>query len=168
MGYFMREHDIYVGSMLDDLNLRFAPSQGGREHTGGISEMAELQREFELFKPKRPFWKTVMSLHIGGGANHQAKNRFYRYLKHLRNEVSNVRGANGDEAIVAAIIADLAARKPLPVYFSNHDMRESKGVIIHEKARPLFYMNRDYLWISLPSAPHEDKPRAKKAQPRKK
>ena len=154
MGYFMREHDIYVGSMLDDLNLRFAPSQRGAEHSGGIAEMVELQKEFQLFKPGRDFATSVSSLHIGGGANHQAKNRFYRYLKHLRREKSNVAGKSGDEAIVAAIIANLAAKKPLPVYFGNHDMRESPGVIVHAKARPLFYLDRDYLWISLPSQPH--------------
>jgi hypothetical protein len=167
MGYFMKEHDIYVGSMLDDLNLRFAPSQGD-EHAGGIEEMVELQKEFELFKQGRHFATSVKSLHIGGGANHQAKNRFYRYLEHLQREKSNVPGVKGDAAIVAAIVKNLAAKKPLPVYFSNHDMRESEGVIIREKARPLFYMKRDYLWISLPSAPHEEKPRAKKARPRKK
>lgn len=29
MGFFMKEHDIYVGSMLDELNLRFAPTRKG-------------------------------------------------------------------------------------------------------------------------------------------
>ena len=171
MGFFMKEHDVYVGSMLDDLNLRFAPPHGAKEHFGGIDEMAELQKEFQIFKPGRAFATSVSALHIGGGANHEAKNRFYSYLKYLRREKSNVKGANGDAAIVAAIVRNLAARKPLPVYFSNHDMRDEGGVVIKDKSRPLFYMDQDYLWISFPSAPRtEDGGKAEKktAKPKKK
>jgi hypothetical protein len=170
MGYFMKEHDVYVGSMLDDLNLRFAPAQGAKEQHGGIDEMVELQKEFQIFKEGRSFATSVTSLHIGGGANHEAKNRFYAYLKYLRREKSNVKGKNGDAAIVGAIMKDLAAKKPLPVYFSNHDMRESAGVIIKDKARPLFYMNQDYLWISFPSSPRVEgaKTAKKPAKPKKK
>jgi len=171
MGYFMKEHDVYVGSMLDDLNLRFAPPHGAKEQFGGIDEMVELQKEFQIFKEGRAFATSVSALHIGGGANHEAKNRFYAYLKYLRREKSNVKGKNGDAAIVGAILRNLAAKKPLPVYFSNHDMRESEGVIIKDKAKPLFYMDQDYLWISFPSAPRADgaaKAAKKPAKPKKK
>ncbi|WP_426727033.1 hypothetical protein, partial [Curtobacterium flaccumfaciens] len=70
MGYFLQEHDIYVGTMLDELNLRFAPGQGGKEHLGGIQEMAALQAEFELFKAGRSFGTSARTLHLGGSANH--------------------------------------------------------------------------------------------------
>jgi hypothetical protein len=172
MGYFMKEHDVYVGTMLDELNLRFAPPHGAKEHHGGIDEMVELQKEFEIFKEGRAFATSASALHLGGSANHEAKNRFYTYLKHLRREKSNVKGKNGDAAIVSAIIKNLESKKPLPVHFSNHDMREggdSEGVIIKDKDRPLFYMNQDYLSISFPSAPREDGKAAKKpAKPKKK
>ena len=46
MGYFMKEHDIYVGSLQEKLNLRFAPSLGTKELHGGLDEMVELQKEF--------------------------------------------------------------------------------------------------------------------------
>ena len=169
MGFFMKEHDVYVGSMLDDLNLRFAPPHGAKEHFGGIDEMVELQKEFQIFKEGRSFATSVSALHIGGGANHEAKNRFYAYLNYLRREPSNVKGKKGDAAIVSAIVRNLAAKKPLPVYFSNHDMRESEGVIIKEKARPLFYMDQDYLWVSFPSAPRTEGGKAAKkpAKPKK-
>ena len=42
MGYFMKDHDIYAGTMLDELNLRFAPSQGKESHYGGAKEMVAL------------------------------------------------------------------------------------------------------------------------------
>ena len=156
MGYFMQEHDVYVGTLLDDLNLRFAPPHGAKEHFGGIEEMAELQKEFQIFKAGRAFATSAAALHLGGGANHEAKNRFYTYLRHLRRVPSNVKGKTGDAAIVAALLKNLESKKPLPVYFGHHDMRgdgAAKGVIIKDKARPLFYMDRDYLWISFPGQP---------------
>jgi len=169
MGYFMKEHDVYVGTMLDELNLRFAAPHGAKEHHGGIDEMVELQKEFGIFKEGRSFATSVTSLHLGGSINHEVKNRFYTYLKHLRREKSNVKGQNGDAAIAQAILANLESKKPLPVYFDFHDMREkgeNEGVIMRGKGRPLFYMNTDYLWISLPMQPRDDKP-AKKASKKK-
>lgn len=172
MGMFMQEHDVYVGTMLDELNLRFAPPHGAKEQFGGMEEMAALQKEFEIFKEGRSFRTSATALHLGGSANHEVKNRFYRYLGNLRRQKSNVAGENGDLAIVRALVRNLSARKPLPVYFDFHDMRgagENKGVIIKDKARPLFYMDRDYLWISLPMRPipAAAKPAAKK-RPKKK
>jgi hypothetical protein len=157
VGHFMREHDIYVGTMLDDLNLRFAPPHGAKEHFGGIEEMVQIQKEFGIFKQGRSLRTSAMALHLGNSANHEVKNRFYAYLANLRRQKSNVKGLTGEAAIVAALIKNLGAKNPLPAYFDFHDMRvggESKGVIVREKGRPLFYMDQDYLWISLPTQPH--------------
>jgi hypothetical protein len=163
---FMQEHDVYVGTMLDELNLRFAPSRSAKEHHGGIDEMVELQKEFGIFKEGRPFYRSAQALHLGGSVNHEVKNRFGEYLKFLRRQKSNVKGKNGDDAIVSAIVANLAAKTPLPVHFATHDMREggeSAGVIVRHAHKPLFYMTNDYLSISLPAAPHEPpaQPKAK-------
>jgi hypothetical protein len=171
MGYFMKEHDVYVGTLLDDLNLRFAPPHGAKEHFGGIEEMTELQKEFGIFKQGRSFRTSAAALHLGGSINHEAKNRFYRYLGNLRRQPSNVKGLNGDEAIVQALVLNLAAKRPLPVHFGHHDMRgegNAKGVIIKDKGRPLFYMDHDYLWISLPGQPIPagEKKAGKKARPK--
>ncbi|HVZ45965.1 MAG TPA: hypothetical protein VHA82_19310 [Ramlibacter sp.] len=171
MGYFMREHDIYVGSMLDDLNQRFAPSAPGSEQKGGIREMAELQKEFGIFKEGRALRTSVMALHLGNGANHEAKNRFLLYLASLRGVKSNVKGLKGEAAIVQALVRNFAAKSPLPVYFEGHDLRgegEAAGVIIRENAKPLFYMHEAYLSISLPMQPRVPEARAAKKTPGKK
>ena len=48
MGFFMREHDIFIGSLLEQLNLRFAPEpvtpDSNDNLAGGIREMVELQK----------------------------------------------------------------------------------------------------------------------------
>jgi len=153
MGIFMKEHDIYVGSLQEKLNLRFAPSLGTKELHGGLDEMVELQKEFEIFKLGRSFATSIAALNLTGLSNAETKNRFQRYLTSLRKVKSNVATKSGDAAIVDAMIRNLAAKKPLPVYFELHDLNASKEagrVLITEKGRPLFYMKQDYLVVSLP------------------
>ena len=155
MGYRLKEHDIYVGSLQEQLNLRFAPAMGGKERFGGLEEMVGLQKEFEVFKEGRRFQTSIAVLGIAGAANHETKNRFHDYLASLRGMKSNIPGQSGDVAIVKALVRNLAAKKPLPVYFELHDMnadKDAKRVIVTERARPLFYMDQDYLVISLPLA----------------
>ena len=64
MGWFMKEHDIYIGSMLDELNLRFAPPQGLATHYGGLDEMVALQKEFKILKKGRAFRTSVAVLNL--------------------------------------------------------------------------------------------------------
>lgn len=153
MGTFMKEHDIYVGSLQEKLNLRFAPTLGAKDQFGGLEEMVALQKEFEIFKEGRRFETSISVLNLTGLSNHDVKNRFHRYLASLRRAKSNIPGQNGDVAIVKALVRNLAAKKPLPVYFELHDLNDGKDankVIITDKARPLFYMKQDYLVVSLP------------------
>ena len=155
MGAFMKEHDIYVGSLQEKLNLRFAPNLGSKDQYGGLEEMIELQKEFDIFKEGRKFETSIAVLNLTGASNHDVKNRFHKYLGSLRRAKSNVAGQNGDVAIVKAIARNLAAKKPLPVYFDLHDLEAGKDnnrVLITERARPLFYMKQDYLVVSLPLA----------------
>lgn len=155
MGYFLQEHDIYVGSLLDELNVRFAPSQRKESHYGGIEEMAALQREFKIFKKGRTFKTSISVLNISA-FNNDVKNRWHRYLDRLSSYDSSVKGQNGDVAIVNALIKNLAAKKPLPVYFMSHDLRgspDNRQVRILHKSRPVFYLEIDYITISLPMQP---------------
>ena len=55
MGRIMKEDDIFISGLFDLMNIRFGPSQGEDEAYGGIPEMKELQKEFQIFR--RPFPK---------------------------------------------------------------------------------------------------------------
>ncbi|MDO8375098.1 MAG: hypothetical protein Q7T39_24470 [Polaromonas sp.] len=166
MGFFMKEHDIHVGSLLDQLNVRFGPTPDKKTHFGGIDEMVALQKEFKIFKKGRSFKNSVAVLNIGA-SNAEARNRLYDYFTNLSKHDSNVAGQNGDVAIVNAMVRNLASKSPAPVYFTFHDMRAEKGntrVLITEKDRPVPYFDRDYLTISLPTLPLKAaKPAAKPA-----
>lgn len=165
MGFFMKEHDVHVESLLGELNVRFGPTPDKKSHFGGIAEMVELQKEFKIFKKGRPFRTSVSVLNIGA-TNAEARNRLLDYFGNLSKHDSNVAGQNGDVAIVNAILRDLSSRNPLPVYFTYHDMRAEKGntrVLITDKSRPVPYFQRDYLTISVPTKAHVAGKKATKA-----
>jgi hypothetical protein len=166
MGDFLKEHDIYIDSFANQLNLRFAPPQGLRTHHGGIEEMAELQKEFKIFKKGRSFRTSIAVLNIGAGAGNEAKNRLYAYFDNLKNHDCNVPGQNGDVALVNAMLKNFATKRPLPVHFKYHDMRGENGdkrVVITPKARPISYIAQDFMVLSFPTQqPQPGKPAVKK------
>ncbi len=156
MGQLMKEDDCFIGSLLENFNLRFAPANGiGPENYGGIDEMVALQREFEVFKPGRSFRDSAAVLNLCGLYSPRARNRWYSLLADLHSYPSNVDGQNGDVCIVHALIANLTATKPLPVYFMAHDSRvaDQRRVLVGHNAQPLFYLAQPYLTISLPMKP---------------
>ena len=148
MGWFMQKHDIYVGGILEELNLRFAPAQG-EGLFGGVEEMAALQKEFKIFKEGRSFRASAAVLNLGA-RNAEAKNGWLAYLASLEKHPSSKAGQTGDAAIVRALKKNLAAKAPLPVYFTSHDLQENEMVKVTEKGRPIHYLEQDYLVISLP------------------
>jgi len=156
MGDFMREDDHFIGSLLEVFNLRFAPPSGlGPDYFGGIDEMTELQKEFEVFKAGRSFRDSAAVLNMCGMYNPRARNRWYQYLDQFGRYGSNVEGQNGDVCIVSALIANLTSAEPLPVHFTAHDARGPGAgrILVHHRAKPLFYLDQEYLVISLPMKP---------------
>lgn len=151
MGVFMKEDDLYISSMLDLMNIRFGPSQGIGEDFGGIDEMVNLQKEFKVFKQGRSFRDSAAVLDLGGFWNARAKNRWYLLLARLADVGSNIKGKNGSDAIVAAMIRNLSAKSPMPVHFKAHEAVKGEArVLIGLEKRPIVYDDRDYLTISLP------------------
>lgn len=162
MGVHMREDDIYISSFLDLLNLRFAPVQGvEKQWYGGIEEMVVLQKEFHIFKKGRSFKDSAAVLNLGGFSNTRAKNRWFDLLAALRELDSNVKGLKGDEAVVAAMIANLSSRRPLPVHFHFHDMRKDKRVLVVGNRTPVLYIDQPYLSVSFPMKPRPSKKKAR-------
>ena len=163
MGWFLQQHDIYVGTLLDELNVRFAPSLGDARMFGGVEEMVGLQKEFKIFKAGRSFSTSVAVLNIGS-RNAEAKNRWLEYLSSFQKLPSNQRGQTGDSAIVRSLKKNLESKKPLPVYFTTHDMQASNEVKVTEQARPVHYLQQDYLVTSMPMHPMQDNEAALKAK----
>ena len=156
MGALMAEDDIYIGPLFDLFNLRFGPEQ--RDHelaAGGASEIQALQDEFKIFRKGRSFAESAKLLGLGGLNNNRAKNRWFTLLTWLAKVPSDKDGETGDQRIVNALIKNFASKSPLPCFMKAHDSRGPDGlrVIICED-KPIFYIDRTYLTISLPMAPN--------------
>ncbi len=170
MGRMMKEDDIYIGNLFDFLNLRFAPSQGpGPDNFGGINEMAALQKEFHIFAPDRSFRDSAAIMNLGGFWNARARNRWYRLLADLKNYEFNQPGVNGNDAIVAALIKNLELARPRPVYFKAHDSRIAgeRRVFVDRDRQSLFYIDQNFLTISLPMRPRPAPKQARKTPAKK-
>jgi hypothetical protein len=154
MGAFMKEDDIYIGTFLDLFNIRFAPTPPLT--FGGIVEMTALQKEFNIFRRGRPFSNSAKLLGLGGINNDVAKNRWLELLRNLPEK--------GDVAITNALVVNFKKRTPLPCFMRAHfSMPKTENrVIITESDTPLFYLDQQYLTISLPMSPRRQPATAKK------
>jgi hypothetical protein len=162
MGRLMGDDDVLIPGLFDLLNARFSPTPP-RSHNreldidesyGGLDEMIALQREFQIFAPGRSFRSSAAIMNLGGFWSSRARNRWYKLLDDLVSYESNYRGYNGDQAVVHAIIDDLRSRAPLPVLFRAHDSRkEARMVLVGSEKSPVFYIDTEYLTISLPMRP---------------
>ena len=80
------------------------------------------------------------------------KQGWFDYLESLDAVTSERAELKGGPAIVARLIENLAANKPLPVFFEPHDLRESGNRVLISVGRPLFYMVEEYIVVGLPMA----------------
>jgi len=173
----MGEWDTSIGSLFDLFNLRFAPAQQGKPGQpskedaalyGGITEMAALQKEFQIFRVGRPFAESARVLGLGGLDNNLVKNRWMTLLADLASYDSDKADENGDQRIVNALIANLAQEVPHPCFLRSHSSNGELGrrVVVTGDDRPLHYMDQAYLTISIPMLPRTA-PRPRPAAPRR-
>ncbi|MEE1611434.1 hypothetical protein [Microvirga sp. CF3016] len=155
MGRIMKEDDIFISGLFDLMNLRFGPSQGPKEAYGGIEEMAELQREFQIFQRGRSFRDCVAVLNLGGFWNPRARNRWLQLIGDLGSYESDMPGVNGNDRIMDMMVENLASRRPLPVLFQAHDSRSEDGrrVIVRDAPTGRFYIEQDHIIVSIPMLP---------------
>jgi hypothetical protein len=172
MGVFVAQDDLYIGGLLEVLNLLFGkyPPEGPHQpgdpavplsppkYLNGIDEIRALQKEFGVFKEGRRLVESLRVLGVGGVWNARLKSRWFNLLAALDEYKSEDGKLNGGDAIVRALIKHLESADPLPVYFTAHegrDKRQGWSVLIG-KGRPVFYMNQEYLTISLPMTARPD------------
>jgi hypothetical protein len=154
MGDFMAEDDAYIPSILDLMNLRFAPSEGGREPASGILELADLQQKFKIFSEYHSFRDSVALLNLAGSWHWQIRKKWYALLDNLNKCTSDQDGVNGNDRIVTALEQHVNAKRPGPVYFTSHDARVDKRVLVKTNDTPIFYIEgKKYLTISIPMRP---------------
>jgi len=173
MGALMGQDDAYVGGLLETLNLSFGkfpeavPVSGDerlatnetamRLGTSGIDEIRAIQAEFKIFDVNRSLVESLRALGVGGLWNAAVKRKWYMALRRLDHYPSNFQGLSGAKAIVQALIDHLQPEDPGPVHFTAHDARGPGGaqVLITLKDRPVFYLDQDFLTVSIPLTPRQ-------------
>ena len=158
MGMIIRPHEIYFGSFFEHFNMRFGPSDPVLDpvwRSGGIVEIAALQKQFQIFRPDRPFVESAALLGLGGLLSGAAKDRWIEYLCRLPHMRSDDAAQNGDQRIVTALARNLEASDPLPCFMQAHDGRKSEpGFVEVREASPVFYLDPvRFLTIHLPMRP---------------
>lgn len=160
MGARIDPHEIYLGNFFELFNNRFGPSfPAGDASTwlsGGIAEIAALQREFKIFKPGRPFVKSAALLGLTGSGYGPPKGRWVYYLEKLPRMESDQAGVTGDERIVNALLENFQRKGgPLPCLLQPQDGRNMEpGLVTVSQGRPLFYLESvEFLTIGLPMRP---------------
>jgi hypothetical protein len=150
MGALVWECDVLIPGMLQRLNLRFSPPETHKvgnadDDFGGVVEMAELQREFQVFKKGRSLAMSVKVLGLAGSESARARNRWLTLLDSLPNQ----------DKIVAAIVDNLASTKPRPMHFRAVPYTSTFEATINDRGRdPVPWDNtNDYIVVSIPMKP---------------
>ncbi len=184
MGMIIYPHEIYFGTFFERFNMRFGPSQPLQRlqpprppqppqpsasplwRSGGIDEIAALQRQFGIFRMGRPFLDSAALLGLGGLISSPARDRWLAYLEKMAGMESNDptddprAKLNGDQWVVHNLIENLARSNPLPCFMRAHDGRDREpGFVTIEEGSPLFYLETvKFLIISLPMRPVATRP----------
>jgi hypothetical protein len=183
MGMLMGDDDAYVGGLLETLNLAFGrypdalPGTGDERlvanetkmglGTSGIREIRAIQAEFNVFDVNRPLVESLRALGVGGLWNPHVKRKWYMALRRLDHYPSNFQGMDGGKAIAQALADHLQDADPNPVHFTAHDAGGAGGaqVLITLKDRPVFYLDQDFLTVSIPLTPRQAAAAAAPATP---
>jgi len=136
--------DIYVGGLLDQLNLRFGPNEA-------ITEMLALQKEFDIFSDKHSLEHSFGLLNVAPVGSWANRRGWYRYLDSLRQRPSDRAGQNGHDRLISALKEHLEAGQPIPIHFSCHGSQKDERVrFVRRLKQTLVYSTQEFVTISLP------------------
>lgn len=107
--------DDTTRDVLDLLNKRFGP--------GGIMEMVELQKEFDIFSPNHPLEQSFRLIGIEP-ADRAERKRWYTFLGTLKDYPSDQPNVSGYKRVVQAFRQALTQGPYLPVLVSVHAIRK--------------------------------------------
>ncbi|MHC1949110.1 hypothetical protein IF803_32755 [Bradyrhizobium sp. UFLA06-06] len=139
--------DDTTRDVLDLLNKRFGP--------GGIMEMVELQKEFDIFSPNHPLEQSFRLIGIEP-ADRIERKRWYTFLGTLKDYPSDQPNVSGYKRVVQAFRHALTQNPYLPVLVSVHAMKENPKVTFAADGHtPLIYSTQSYRVLSIPTKPSQ-------------
>jgi hypothetical protein len=143
MGDLVKQQ-LTPNEILHKVNTRFAPG-------APIQEMAQIQKEFQVFSPKNSLQQACRVLNLGP-TDHSERTLYYKYLDRLKRVPSDLPGVNGHDRIVKARQENLESSAPLPMYNKTHRAADDKRVTV-SRGKPIPHEEQEYIVISIPSVP---------------
>ena len=113
--------DINVAGLFEQLNLRFGPNDA-------ITEMLNLQREFDVFSKEHSLEYSFGLLNLAPGNHWGHRRGWYKYLNSLKQLPSDKDGQNGHDRVISALRDHLGKDQPIPVHFTSHDSNKDNRV----------------------------------------
>jgi hypothetical protein len=139
--------DDTTRDVLELLNKRFGP--------GGIMEMVELQKEFDIFSPNHPLEQSFRLIGIEP-ADRVERQRWYTFLGTLKDYPSDLPNVNGYKRVIQAFRQALTQGSVLPVFVGVHAMKDNPQVTFAaEGSTPLIYSTHSYRVLSIPTKPSQ-------------
>lgn len=139
--------DDTTRDVLDLLNKRFGP--------GGIREMVELQKEFDIFSPDHPLEQSFRLIGIEP-SDRAERQRWYTFLGTLKDYPSDLPNVNGYKRVIQAFRQALTQGSALPVHVGVHAMKDNPQVTFSaEGSTPLVYSTQSYRVLSIPTKPSQ-------------
>ncbi|MGC2083766.1 MAG: hypothetical protein WA702_10505 [Bradyrhizobium sp.] len=129
--------------ILMQLNKRFEPE--------ALSEMVELQREFEVFSGRHSLQQSFKLLGIVPN-DWAERRRWYRFLDHLKTYPSDVTDMTGHDRVIHAFKENLESEKPLSVSIVCHAATDDPRVIVSQGRAVVFSLDMHVI-ISIPTTP---------------
>jgi hypothetical protein len=145
MGNLVKQQ-LTAGEILHKVNTRFAPG-------APIQEMAQIQKEFQVFSSKISLQQACRVLNLGP-TDHSERALYYKYLDRLKRVPSDLPGVNGHDRIVKARQENLESRTPLPMYNKTHKADDDKRVTV-TRGKPIPHEDQEYIVISIPAVPSD-------------
>jgi hypothetical protein len=133
-----------ASELLYQLNSRFAPGEP-------IREMVAIQTDFRIFSEKYSLRQAYRLLHIVP-SDCKDRERWFKYLDHLKTYPSDQDGVSGHDRIIRARQENLESVSPLPMYVQTHLASDDDRVTV-ARGRPILHEMQDYLVISTPTMP---------------
>ena len=160
MGDFIK--DSTTSDILVRLNKRFDPDE--------LPEMVALQKEFKVFSAEHSLQQSFALLGIVP-ADWSERQRWYRFLDHLKTYKSDLPKVSGHDRVIKAIKDNLEADKSLPMSIVCHSAADDPNVKA-STGNPFVFTSGTYAIVSIPTTPARQARRqpvdAAKARPAKK
>lgn len=139
------------GLIKDSTTLDIIVQLNKRFDAEALVEMAELQREFQVFSLEHSLQQSFALLGIVPH-DWSERRRWYKFLDFLKTYPSDIADVNGHDRVIRAFKDNLESEQALPVSIICHAATEDPRVTV-SRGRPVIFSLDTHVVVSIPTTP---------------